>query len=72
MDDMRVMNERLQRIQNDTTELIFRPYQRRITNASETVVKIQNREITIQEGNRFHNNSYQPETIIIGNKMSRV
>ena len=39
---------------------------------SETVVKIPNREITIQEGNRFHNKSDEWETIIIGNKMSRV
>ena len=69
---MREMNERLQRIQNDTTELKLRPYQSRITNVNDTVVKIPNREITIQEGNRFHNNSRQWETIIIGNKMSRV
>ena len=43
-----------------------------ITNVSETVVKIPNREITIQERNRFHNKSDKLETIIIGNKMSRV
>ena len=43
-----------------------------ITNVGETVVKIPNREITIQEGNRFHNKSDKWETIIIGNKMSRV
>ena len=42
-----------------------------IRNVSETVVKIPNRE-TIQEGNRFHNKSDKCETIIIGNKMSRV
>ena len=43
-----------------------------IRNVSEIVVKITNRVITIQEGNRFHNTSEKNETIIIGNKMSRV
>ena len=43
-----------------------------IRNVSETVVKIPNREITIQEGNRFHNKTDKWGTIIIGNKMSRV
>ena len=42
-----------------------------IRDVSETVVKIPNRE-TIQEGNRFHNKRTENETIIIGNKMSRV
>ena len=43
-----------------------------IRNVSETVVKIPNSEITIQEGNRFRNNIDEDETIIIGDKMSTV
>ena len=43
-----------------------------IRNVNETVVKIPNREITIQEGNRFYNQSTKDETMIIGNKMSKV
>ena len=54
---MSEMNERLERIQKDTTEHTLRPYQRRITDVNETVVKIPNREIMREEGNRFHNKS---------------
>ena len=68
----REINEKLQRIMNDTTELVTRAYQNKRIPLSETVVKIPNRAITIQEGNRFHNKSEQYETIIIGDKMSRV
>ena len=43
-----------------------------IRNVTETVVKIPNREITIQEEKRFRNIHDKEETIIIGNEMSRV
>ena len=43
-----------------------------IRDVNETVVKIPNREITIQKGNRFHNKTWKDETIIIGKQMSRV
>ena len=43
-----------------------------IRDVSETVVKVPNREVTIQKGNRFHNNTLKSETVIIGNKMSSV
>ena len=67
--------ERVQ-LEKEAEELRRRECERRgvhiITQTDMTVVKIPNREITIQEGNRFHNNSSRWETIIIGNKMSRV
>ena len=65
------MKREIERMKSETEEE-KKPSPSIIRNVNETVVKIPNREITIQEGNRFHNNSNKNETIIIGNKMSRV
>ena len=48
------MNEGLERIQKDTTEHTLCPYQRRIADVNETLVKIANGEIMREEGNTFY------------------
>ena len=75
---MREENERLKREVEEMKREIERMKREMdngisfIRNVNETVVKIPNRQIAIQEGNTFHNKSDKAETIIIGNKMSRV
>ena len=43
-----------------------------ITDVNETVVKIPNRQVVVQEGNTFRLNKQTDQTIIIGTKMQRV